>query len=443
MGRPLGHLFLHLGAIAAATLSADGGVSPSAPAARVPGWSFDNFTTRQDCLSPSPNNTRWVHTALPAGDAPAGGWPVFVTFSVVPWEDQTGLNRTCGPPSHHHRRPVPPGGLGHFRAYGAFQRPLEVMATCFDGAGTFHSANCTFDQLAGGVWVQRYKQALLANGVAVVLLSPLRGDAWDWDATLWAGGPGSAGDREFLAHFFGSLRAGALGPLDPRRVVPHGWSAGAHMVSWLLQLAATHSPAVEGVSLAGGVFFSGGSHLCYRNAGDPVLPALGDCARCNASEACFDQRTMRGAGCSATILSRGGVPCCDMCCPANATEEYYREHPEAYPSHPPVLLAQLTSYDVNADLCAARKYADAMRAHGARAELHLIAPADEHCYCVGTPDSGPAVAGDSYAALCAGVGPGIIPENVTTLSCMGHSMGFAAVVEPLLQFVLSVVGAAA
>lgn len=69
-------------------------------------------------------------------------------------------------------------------------------------------------------------------------------------------------------------------------------------------------------------------------------------------------------GCSADIIAKGDVPCCDMCCPANTTEEFYLLHPGAYARHPPCFLAQLTSYDVNADLCAAKKYAATLRQHG-------------------------------------------------------------------------------
>jgi len=74
-----------------------------------------------------------------------------------------------------------------------------------------------------------------------------------------------------------------------------------------------------------------------------------------------------------------------------------------------------------------------------RAELVLVPPADEHCYCVGTPDGTSIVDGDNYTRFCKDVSRNIIPHDVHNLSCMGHTLGFSAVVEPLLDFVLSVV----
>ena len=75
--------------------------------------------------------------------------------------------------------------------------------------------------------------------------------------------------------------------------------------------------------------------------------------------------------CSGDLAAQGKTPCCDYCCPTNTTEAYYREHPEAYATHPPVFLAQSEIEDSNADLCAGRYYYEAMKAHGATAEIAL------------------------------------------------------------------------
>jgi hypothetical protein len=92
---------------------------------------------------------------------------------------------------------------------------------------------------------------------------------------------------------------------------------------------------------------------------------------------------------------------------------------------------------VNTDLCAARKYHDTLRRHGVPSVLQLVPKADEHCYCLGTP-SEPAASLSNYSEWCSQVGGEVYPDpGPMKLNCMGHSMGFASMVQPLVDFVLS------
>lgn len=112
---------------------------------------------------------------------------------------------------------------------------------------------------------------------------------------------------------------------------------------------------------------------------DPHNPALGSCKGCNSSAACgtqFDEvchkygppNPQTGARrclddervpqpcqkCSNDYTDPKRPPCCQYCCPRNYTEQYYYDHPEEYIHHPPTFLAQMTTADKNADLCAAK-----------------------------------------------------------------------------------------
>ena len=222
---------------------------------------------------------------------------------------------------------------------------------------------------------------------------------------------------------------------------------------------------------------SGGSHKCYLNNprspsgkghskwGPPPPPdwknvAIGSCAKCNSSQACGERgwntsyeessaAKMRGCSNDFGTAARPEQPCCQYCCPQNVTEQWYLDHPEEYARHPPTFLVQMSGpIDINADLCAGRNYHETMVAHGGRSELALVPKADERCFCVGTPGlelngTGAAARGNPFAAACS-----IIPEDVAPAQhyddgrfhCMDHSMGFAAMVEPLTAFLLSALG---
>ena len=72
-----------------------------------------------------------------------------------------------------------------------------------------------------------------------------------------------------------------------------------------------------------------------------------------------------------------------------------------------------------------------------RADLVLVQPEFEHCYCVGDPRDPAATGAQAFSRFCKDVGQDVFPERVPMgLSCMGHSMGFASMVDPLVSFVL-------
>ena len=117
------------------------------------------------------------------------------------------------------------------------------------GGGGFSNAN------AGELWLQRTRQYTLANGIAWLVLNPFEMDSWDWDTDAdWEHGL----DQPFLKKLFADIRSGAYpanrsghvaataadprgsrgpGPLfDADRIIPLGWSAGAQMASWMIEV---------------------------------------------------------------------------------------------------------------------------------------------------------------------------------------------------------------
>ena len=110
-------------------------------------------------------------------------------------------------------------------------------------------------------------------------------------------------------------------------------------------------------------------------------------------------------------------------------------------------------------------YHNEMQAHNATSELWRILLEHERCYCIGQPDD-PAAAGSPLLDRCAGFKGGMAPvapcgpgaegyckpticnpatkqcgayEDHSTERCVSHSMGFAAMVEPLVRFLLQYV----
>jgi hypothetical protein len=167
-------------------------------------------------------NTRWVRYALPEGQPPAGGWPVYLVFS--PWDvppvmqefgNHGNQNMTCGQPSKYkpdpkcmaylhdhcswdyanctkcaeHLKKTDPQfgenncnkssyqihlfchsrGVSFGSEINAFHDPRTVSSACFSQNGTYKKGgNCSFESVNGFMWWQRINQHLLANGVAVV-----------------------------------------------------------------------------------------------------------------------------------------------------------------------------------------------------------------------------------------------------------------------------------
>ena len=294
----------------------------------------------------------------------------------------------------------------------------------FYGCGG-ETARCMYDQQAGQLWDSRVRQLLIDSGVAVVQVNPLADDNWAADPVSWRNSP----DRGFLRALFAAIANGELGALDARRLVLRGWSAGAALVSWLFQVERTEGlPA--GVAVKGGILLSGGSYTCYteRGAGPPT--SCSDCIPGGSEESCFSGSDPRCSSCSA------GPTYCSQCCPRNFTEAYFEDHPEQYAAHPPVFLAQTSTRDAHADLCATRNYYDTMVAHGARAVLALVPTEDERCFCVGTPGEKRAAGAPTLGACDANWH--VCKAFTDTDCCVAHTMGFAAMLEPLVGFVLEV-----
>jgi len=135
------------------------------------------------------------------------------------------------------------------------------------------------------------------------------------------------------------------------------------------------------------------------------------------------------------------LPSPSQCCPRNYTEAYYAENPDKWASHPPSFLAQTSTVDNHADLCACKNYHATLVAHGVKSVLNLVAEEDESCFCVGTP-SNPDAAGSPYSAACNHPAWG---KSCTTMGgkdcCISHTLGFASMVKPAAQFVLEVTAA--
>jgi hypothetical protein len=364
------------------------------------------------------------------------GWPVMVSFEVEGFASEHG-EPVPGAPLCGNGSSVLNGtevSHGAFTAYAAWATPHEALSSYFDSNGTFDEHSLSrrprpnypvdvWDGVAGGMWMQRAKQLLIARGIAVISVNPWAVDSMDWDPVSWERGL----DRPFYTELLRQLRGGVLGPLDPHRLIFRGYSAGAQQTSWFAQLYASGEASTEGTSMVGGVMVSGGTYACYgsSNASDGTdgTVALGSCAACDAYPHC------RNSNCSATAAK----PCCKYCCPTNYTEAWYEGHPEAYASHPAAFLAQLSTWDQNADLCAAKNYHETLISRGARSQLVLVRPEDEDCFCIGNPGShDSSVAAEAaqspYGGLC------VNGSASGRFKCGQHAMAFAGMVNPMADW---------
>jgi hypothetical protein len=380
-------------------------------------------------------NTRWSWYALPSGKPPDGGWPVYLIFppwQSSPHPDELPQpNATCTKITpvvpiqscmallKHH---CPSASYSNFSsctscidklletsagksAYNSsncteeqaytiwckykgntnarfqnrppFADPASTVAPCFLPNGSYTGAynkNCSFVSMNGQIWSQRVNQYLLANGIAVVQVNPYSKDVWDWATrAVWAAGL----DRLFLRELFAQWQSGEYGGvgkgvLDRRKLLVSGYSVGAQMVSWFMQLHGSGElDADMGAAVVAGAMFAGGTYACYRtpstppadaqyythpadaadgpwthstthsgrphsvhsvhsvhSATHPITPtpasvtleaSLHQCKSCNASAACWV------VGCSNQVLAlTGRQPCCQYCCPANFTEQVRR-----------------------------------------------------------------------------------------------------------------------
>ena len=106
-----------------------------------------------------------------------------------------------------------------------------------------------------------------------------------------------------------------------------------------------------------------------------------------------------------------------------------------------MFLAQQSTEDTHADLCACRNYHETLRAHGVKSELVLVPARDERCFCLGTPGHA-AAAGSPVSKFCNSSWSkcaGFMGERC----CIQHTMGFADMVQPLAKFCREAVDQAA
>eukprot|EP00750_Incisomonas_marina_P016548 INCI19165.2.p1 GENE.INCI19165.2~~INCI19165.2.p1 ORF type:complete len:391 (+),score=38.86 INCI19165.2:121-1293(+) len=290
-----------------------------------PPWDYESPHVNETCLkAPGPvkkGQARMVFSALPEGTPPqpSGKWPVFVHLVDMAFRATTPETKAaCPKPNQQH-------------GFDAFSTPIQAGDTCFGAANRSHM--CDWNLNSGAMWDQRLKQLLLANGIAVVLVSPYSNDIWDTGDAWWNGfidhthGAVQKGgiDKQFLPALFHSMDAGDFGPLDLSKVVFHGFSAGAQMSSWMMQVLASNysAPFPAQTKVAGAVMLSGGTYACYNDVpGYGPTPPVGSCQGCitGSPAACFSEKPgPRCSSCDPTTK-----PYCQQCCPRNFTEQHYQ-----------------------------------------------------------------------------------------------------------------------
>ena len=303
-----------------------------------------NWTRSFGNQSTQARNHSWQATSCPAAEYPL-------------------MNEYCQPEEYPWRH----NGMYHVnRWFYPFSSPHRMASecscingsefSCFSPSDDGHIADdlevkpggyCDNDVFVGGLWAQRIKQYLLNNGIAVMDVNNYVDDGWESWKEIWQGGY----DPPFFAALVNAMNGrtaidGLAGPvlrsLNPQKIIFHGWSGAAHMVSFLIEQVATHQ--LPGIGIAAGVMMSGGSMACYD---EPPL-ARGVCANCNTSDNSYMQDPA-ALGCSSTFAERGlSAPYCQLCCPENFTEPFYAAHPSEYRNHPPTFLTQ-TTIDQGAD----------------------------------------------------------------------------------------------
>ena len=342
---------------------------------QVPDWDFvpahvdvcvDASAATKPMTQPAgTSNARWTTYAVPVGTPPSNGWPVYLNLVTDRYPVP---GKTCGTQG--------PAANSTWVQYSAFATPKDLMSACF-GNNTAVGGGCRYEQEAGGMWDHRLKQYLLANGVAVLNVNPLSDDSWDAFGMAWAGytdhgQPAGGVDKPYLTELHSQIEAGTFGRLDASKIVVRGWSSGAQMVSWLVQVMAVDSSFP--LKMTAGVMLSGGSYQCYNdNQGDPAVAPIGSCSSCTEGGPTHCRGDPKCNSYDVSVHPGVGVqPYCQQCCPRNYTEQYYFDHPEAYSTHPPMFLAQTTTVDTHADLCACKHYHETLQAHSVKSVLALV-----------------------------------------------------------------------
>ena len=147
-----------------------------------PAWDFVEHNAGTYCVNATQTsngtnttaNARLVFAAFPSGTPPAGGWPIYFSFVTDSFSNLSSAghllpDQTCAGASSSYHHSV--------KNYSAFATPKDSARSCFlphaasegeEAGQSKHDSSCGYEQQAGGVWDQRLKQLLLANGVAVV-----------------------------------------------------------------------------------------------------------------------------------------------------------------------------------------------------------------------------------------------------------------------------------
>jgi len=468
-----------------------------AAASTTPPWDYKPDHTSK-CIQYD-DESRWLTYALPSGTPPAGGWPIYLSLitdlfdgdnvqtcgEITPGstrknytafatpaesmatcqlspsplafgitaEDEAnanaavavaGVDDACDDAMAAQCTSSAKGGL--FTCMHCAKEGPESKGTCSSMAGyqwcQKHSGGghpphpgeggCMYDQEAGTMWDQRLKQYLVANGIAVFNLNPYEEDQWDNYASAWKSGK----DRAFLPQFFKQVGSGAFGPIDVSKTVVRGWSGGAQMVSWMIQVMAEQPGVFPGVTMAAGVMLSGGSYACYNDPQDPQYPLqpVGSCQGCVEGGPGHCQGDPKCDSCNAAVK-----PYCGQCCPTNYTEAHFAATPSDYSKHPPIFLSQTSTVDNHADLCACKNYYETLQANNVKSEIVYVDSEDQNCFCIGTPNN-TAAAGSPFSQHCDASWGSDCSTMGGPNCCITHTMGNANMLLPAVAFIQDAVG---
>lgn len=163
--------------------------------------------------------TRKVHWQIPAGDAPAAGWPAVVFFH------------------------------GSFTGTG-----LAWDARDSDKWGGYRAAQTT--------------KALLERGYAVLTPESIHGGAWYWNSNVvgYADNWGVAPDHKMMVELLDLMKEGKPAPFDMSRLYATGISSGGYMTS---RMAISYEGRFKALAVASASYAKCGGSLCSV----PELPA--------------------------------------------------------------------------------------------------------------------------------------------------------------------------
>ncbi|MBL8956937.1 MAG: hypothetical protein JNK82_39555 [Myxococcaceae bacterium] len=163
--------------------------------------------------------TRKVHWQIPAGEAPATGWPAVITFH------------------------------GSFTGTGPHWEAKDG-----DKWGAYRAAQTT--------------KALLERGYAVLTPESIHGGAWYWNSNVvgYAENWGIAPDHEMMVELLALMKEGKPAPFDLSRLYATGISSGGYMTS---RMAISYEGQFKALAVHSASFAKCGGSICSV----PELPA--------------------------------------------------------------------------------------------------------------------------------------------------------------------------